>query len=249
MTATPASPINTKFRLALAACVVAVLLLGAKYFGIQSRLVQLLDWLRRLGTWGAVLFILIYVVACVLFVPGSLLTLGGGFVFGLKLGLVCVSVGATLGATCAFLVGRHFARAWVAAKVAGNGKFKAIDDAVAREGWKIVLLTRLSPVFPFNLMNYAFGLTRISLRDYFIASWIGMMPGAVMYVYLGSLANSLAALGSGRRERTPAEWALYGFGLVATVLVTILVTRIAKRALGRKIPAEPSQKRLAGPLV
>lgn len=98
------------------------------------------------------------------------------------------------------------------------------------EGWKIVLLTRLSPVFPFTLLNYAFGLTRVSLRDYVLASWIGMMPGTVIYVYLGSLARA----GVANHERTPTEWALYGVGLIATVAVTVVVTRIARRALAKR---------------
>jgi uncharacterized membrane protein YdjX (TVP38/TMEM64 family) len=166
--------------------------------------------------------------------PGSVLTLGAGAVFGLVKGAVLVSVAATLGATAAFLVGRYLAREWVAGKVERYPRFAAIDRAVAREGWKIVGLTRLSPVFPFNVLNYAFGLTRVSLRDYFFASWIGMMPGTVMYVYVGSLAGDLAALGAGSRARTPVEWTLYVVGLLATVAVTVYVTRLARAALARR---------------
>ena len=118
-------------------------------------------------------------------------------------------------------------------------RFKTIDDAVATEGWKIVGLTRLSPVFPFNLLNYAYGLTKVSLRDYFFASWIGMLPGTVMYVYIGSLIGDLARLGAGGRTRTGAEWALYVVGLVATVAVTVYVTRIARSALNKKTEALP----------
>jgi uncharacterized membrane protein YdjX (TVP38/TMEM64 family) len=108
---------------------------------------------------------------------------------------------------------------------------------VAHEGWKIVLLTRLSPIFPFNLLNYAYGLTRVNLKHYFWASWIGMMPGTVMYVYIGSLAGDLASLGAGTHTRTPAEWVLYGVGLLATVTVTIFVARLARRALAERITA------------
>jgi uncharacterized membrane protein YdjX (TVP38/TMEM64 family) len=171
----------------------------------------------------------------VLFLPGSILTLGAGFVFGVVRGSVLVSISATLGATAAFLVGRYLARDWVGAKIAGNEKFRAVDEAVAREGWKIVGLTRLSPAFPFNLLNYAFGVTRVSLRDYFFASWIGMLPGTVMYVYIGSLAGDLATLGAGDRQRSAAEWALYVVGLVATIAVTVYVTRLARRALQRRV--------------
>jgi uncharacterized membrane protein YdjX (TVP38/TMEM64 family) len=131
-------------------------------------------------------------------------------------------------------VGRYFARSWVSGKLSGNKRFAAIDEAVGDEGWKIVGLTRLSPIFPFNLLNYAYGLTKVSLRDYFLASWIGMLPGTVMYVYIGSLAGSLATVG-GERSRTTVDWIIYGLGLVATVAVTVVVTRVARKALGKRI--------------
>ncbi len=172
-----------------------------------------------------------------LFIPGSLLTLGAGVLFGVVWGSIFVSIASTLGATAAFLVGRYLTRNWVSKQLEGKENFQAIDQAVAQEGWKIVGLTRLSPVFPFNLLNYAFGITQVSLKDYFFASWIGMMPGTVMYVYIGSLFGSLATLATGiqGRSRTPAEWTLYVIGLIATIAVTIYVTRIAKKALESKI--------------
>ena len=208
----------------LVAVVVALFLLD-----VRALLRDGLDAIGRLGPWGPVLFILIYIAATVLFLPGSVLTLGAGAVFGVALGSVYVSIASTLGATAAFLVGRYLAREWVAKKIEGNASFAAIDRAVAAEGWKIVGLTRLSPAFPFSLLNYAFGVTRVSLRDYVLASWIGMMPGTVMYVYVGSLARA-----AGDRSRTPAEWALYGLGLLATIGVTIVVTRLARRALAQR---------------
>jgi uncharacterized membrane protein YdjX (TVP38/TMEM64 family) len=171
----------------------------------------------------------------VFFLPGSILTVGAGVVFGLLRGFVIVSISATLGATAAFLVGRYLARGWIAGKIEGHPKFKAIDEAVAREGWKIVGLLRLSPVVPFNVLNYAFGVTRVSLRHYVVASWIGMMPGTLLYVYLGSIAGDLAGAG-GRASRTPAEWAFYAVGLVATIAVTVFVTRLARRALAERVP-------------
>jgi uncharacterized membrane protein YdjX (TVP38/TMEM64 family) len=176
-----------------------------------------------------VTFIALYVLASIFLLPGWILTLGAGAVFGVVRGSIYASLGATLGATAAFLVGRYLARDWVAKKIAANPKFAAIDKAVAEEGWKIVGLTRLSPLFPFNVLNYAFGLTRVSLRDYVLASWIGMMPAAVMYVYIGSLANAAA------EKKTTVEWVLRGVGLLATIAVTVLITRIAKRALSSKL--------------
>ena len=210
---------------AVAVALVACLFL----FDVRALLRETLAAIEGLGPWGPVLFVLLYIVAAVLFVPGSALTLGAGALFGVGLGSVLVSLGATLGATAAFLVGRYFARDWVAKKIEGNTAFAAIDRAVAAEGWKIVGLTRLSPAFPFSLLNYAFGLTRVSLRDYVLASWIGMMPGTVMYVYLGSLARA-----AGDRQRTPGEWALLALGLAATIAVTVFITRIARAALAKR---------------
>ena len=214
--------------LAIAAIVGAV---AAAFFlfDVRTLLREGLDAIARLGLWGPVLFIAGYIVATVLFLPGSVLTLGAGAVFGVVLGSVYVSVASTLGATAAFLVGRYLARDWVAKKIEGNAAFAAIDRAVAAEGWKIVGLTRLSPAFPFSLLNYAFGVTRVSLRDYVLASWIGMMPGTVMYVYVGSLARA-----AGDRTRTPGEWTLYAVGLIATIMVTIFVTRLARAALAKR---------------
>jgi len=207
------------------------LVLAAKYLHVQHALKEALSWVGRLGPWGAITFIGIYVIAAVLFVPGSVLTLGAGAVFGLAWGSVYVSIGSTLGATAAFLTGRYFARDAIARKIEGNERFTAIDKAVGIQGWKIVVLTRLSPVFPFTLLNYAFGLTQVKLGHYVLASWIGMMPGTVMYVYLGTLARAA----TGERTRTTGEWVLYGVGLLATVVVTVFVTRIAKQALARRI--------------
>lgn len=208
---------------------------AARYFNVQELLRKSLDWIARLGPWGPLAFVILYIFACVLFVPGSILTLGAGVLFGVIKGSALVSISATLGATAAFLVGRYLARDWVWKKIEGNEKFKAMDDAVAKEGWKIVGLTRLSPLFPFNLLNYTFGLTKVSLRDYFFASWIGMIPGTLMYVYMGSLAGDLVTLGTRTQVRSTQQWLLYLVGLVATVVVTVYVTRIARRALDKKV--------------
>jgi uncharacterized membrane protein YdjX (TVP38/TMEM64 family) len=210
--------------------VVAALVALFTTFDVRGLLRDALNAVERLGPWGPALFIAVYVLATVLFMPGSALTLGAGALFGVVWGSLYVSIGSTLGATAAFLVGRHLARPWVASKIEGNASFAAIDRAVADEGWKIVGLTRLSPVFPFSLLNYAFGLTRVKLRDYVLASWIGMMPGTVMYVYLGALARA----GAAGEKKSPGEWALYGVGLLATIAVTVFITRIARRTLAKR---------------
>ena len=197
----------------------------------QLLLKNALEWIESLGAIGAVAFIGIYIVATVAFLPGSILTLGAGVVFGVWLGALYVFIGATLGATAAFLVGRYLARNWVAQKIANNDKFNAIDRAVGKEGLKIVILTRLSPIFPFNLLNYAFGLTGVSIKDYIIGS-LGMIPGTLMYVYIGSLAGNLALIGSATQPTNPTlEWTIRIVGFIATIAVTVYVTRIAKQAL------------------
>lgn len=218
-------------RIGIVATIVVVVIGLFAIFDIQTMLRDLLSWIDAQGALGVTVYIATYIAATVFFVPGSILTLGAGFVFGLAWGTVWVSVGSTTGAVMALLVGRYLMRGWVEKKIAGNERFRAIDEAVGREGGKIVFLTRLSPIFPFNMLNYAYGLTRIGVFPYFFASWIGMLPGTVMYVYLGSLAANLATLGSTAGDRGPLQWTLYGVGFVATFGVTIFVTRLARRAL------------------
>jgi len=227
----PASPARGRGgwrRAAILVVVVGALVALLALVDVRALLNTTLEAVASVGPWGPVLFVLVYVLATILFLPGSVLTLGAGAVFGVVWGSLYVSIASTLGATAAFLVGRYLARGWVAKKLDGQDAFAAIDRAVADEGWKIVGLTRLSPVFPFSLLNYAFGLTRVTLRDYVLASWLGMMPGTVMYVYIGSVARAAG------EKKTPAEWALYGSGLVATLAVTVFVTRLARRALAQR---------------
>jgi uncharacterized membrane protein YdjX (TVP38/TMEM64 family) len=204
------------------------------HFPVVPSMTHLLQWISSLGAVAPIVFIAAYIAACVLFIPGSIMTIGAGVLFGVVRGSIYVSIGATAGATAAFLIGRYLARDWVAAKLAGNATFNAIDAAVGREGWKIVGLTRLSPVFPFTLLNYAYGLTSVSLRDYLLASWLGMLPGAVMYTYIGSLVGDLTRLGSAPAARPAGYWILNVVGLAATVAVALYAARIARRALAEK---------------
>jgi uncharacterized membrane protein YdjX (TVP38/TMEM64 family) len=226
-------------RLALGAAAILAAVLLARTLDTPALLQAALERVHDLGAWGPLLFVALYVAASVLLLPAVILTLGAGALFGVALGIPTVSAGATLGATVAFLVGRHLARGWVARRLAGVPALRALDAAAVRDGWKLVLLTRLSPAFPFILLNYALALTAVPLRQYVLASWAGMLPGIATYVYLGAVAGDLATLGAGAAARTPAGWALYGVGLLATLAVTVQVTRLARRALRERL-AEPA---------
>ncbi|OKH19897.1 TVP38/TMEM64 family protein [Hydrococcus rivularis NIES-593] len=228
----------SKLKLIFISGLVAIAIAAAKYFPLQELLQTSLIQLKNLGFIGAIAFIAIYNLATLLFVPGSILTMKGGCLFGVFWGSVCVLIAATLGATWAFLLGRYLSRDWVCRQIGKNPKFQALDRAVGKEGWKIVLLTRLSPLFPFNLLNYAFGVTQVSLKDYILGS-LGMIPGTVMYVYIGALASDLAAIDMSNRPTTTEtqtiQWAIRIIGLIATIAVTIYTTRLAKKALDRSL--------------
>jgi uncharacterized membrane protein YdjX (TVP38/TMEM64 family) len=219
----------------------------AKYVGIVLALVALvavgrelatsLDafarWVEGLGFWAPLVFIAGYAVSVAALVPGSVLTIAGGAIFGLAAGTLYVFLAAVLGSIGGFLIARYFARGWVEQRIESDDRFGAIDRAVAENGLKITFLLRLSPVFPFSFLNYALGLTRVSLRDYALASF-GMLPGTLLYVYYGKLAGDVAAVASGGSAGTgggTAGLALNVVGLLATIAVTVVVTRIARRAL------------------
>src|SRR6266478_5068523 len=219
--------------LVLAAVAVAAVL---RFLPVNQWLLGFVAWIRGAGTAGMAVFLVAYVVACVLLLPGLVLTLGAGFAYGVAVGVPLVWVSANLGAAVAFLLGRTLARERIAARVAGNPRFAAIDRAVGREGLKIVLLTRLSPAFPFSLLNYAYGLTRVTFRDYVVGSLIGMIPGTAMYVYLGSLLTSVTQLSSGAPSGGTAKQALTWVGVAAT----LMITRIARRALDEVTAGEAS---------
>jgi uncharacterized membrane protein YdjX (TVP38/TMEM64 family) len=217
---------------------VFVLLLAARWLGVGVALRGLLEWISSLGAIAPVVFIAAYILACILFIPGSFMTISSGVLFGVVWGSVYVSIGATIGATLSFLIGRYLARDWVTAKLAGNPTFNEIDAVVARQGWKIVGLTRLSPVFPFNLLNYSYGLTGVGLRDYVLASWLGMLPGVVMYCYIGSLLGDLTRLSLAPAARPAGFWMLNVVGFAATAGCALYAARIARRALAQKRVAQ-----------
>ncbi len=229
-------------RLVILALAIVGLIVISLVVDVQDMLGNAMSNVKDLGWLGYLVFAVLYVAATVLFLAPAILTLGAGAVYGVVTGTILVSVSSMLGACTAFLLGRYLARKAIAAKVEGNVKFKAIDDAVRKQGWKIVGLTRLSPVFPFSLLNYMYGLTPVSFRHYFFASWVGMLPGTLMYVYLGTAGESLVTLGAEGRERTTGEWALFAVGLVVTVIVTLFVTRLASKALAGAVEPDSGER-------
>jgi len=233
-------------RLLAAAVSVAGVVLLFTLFPVTSWLVAVVEWIRAQGRVGWLFFAIAYVVAAVVLLPGSVLTIGGGFAYGPLWGLLLVSPVSVLAATTAFLLARMVARDWVVRRLGQDPRVAAIDAAVGQSGLKIVLLLRLSPVFPFNILNYTLGLTRVGLRDFVLGSWIGMLPGTVLYVYIGSLITSASELASGTRPSSGiAGHALLILGLVATVAVVVFITRIARKALKHALDQVPAPKELS----
>lgn len=205
-------------------------------------LVGLVEWARSAGSTGIVAFAGAYIVAPVLMLPAWPLTLAAGFIYGPLLGLLIVSPASVAGATCAFLVGRGLLRSRLERRLAGDVRFGALDRAIGTEGLRIVLLLRLSPLFPFNLINYALGVTGVRLRDFALASFVGMLPITAMYTYLGSLLTSASHLLSGR-QLPAGGWSqtFYWTGFAATVVVTISIARLARRALAEVLAPETAE--------
>lgn len=199
---------------------------------MSDAILSVVEWIRAAGAIGVLAYAVIFVAATVLLLPGSILTLAAGFAYGPVWGTLLVSPVSVAAAVVAFLLGRTIARRWIARKVERDPRFASLDRAIGEDGFKIVLLLRLSPVFPFAILNYALGLTTVRLRDYALASFFGMLPATILYVYLGSLVTSATQLAGGETaDGGPWQTALYWGGLACALLVTVLLTRIARRAL------------------
>ena len=231
------SKLNAVTRLIAFVAIVIALFLAMKFLPVQQWLTNFNNWVGQMGTAGILIFIAVYAVATVLLAPGAILTIGAGFAFGLWKGFLAVSAGATLGASLAFLVARFIARDRVEAIAKGNEKFRNIDNAIGKQGAKLVFLLRLSPVIPFNLSNYFYGLTGVKFWLYVLASWLGMMPGTFLYVYIGTAGKAavVAAAGGEAIKHSWQYWTFLSVGLAATIIVTIWVTKIARDALKEKV--------------
>ncbi|WOX05723.1 TVP38/TMEM64 family protein [Microbulbifer pacificus] len=214
---------------------VAVVLAILHYFDLDDRLIELMQWMDSLGWQASIWFILVIAIAIIFLFPGVIFTMGAGFVFGVIKGTIYVVLGTTLGAAIAFLIARYLfgkrTSAWVMSKIKPDN----LGEIVRDEGWRMIMLTRMVPLFPFKLTNYFFGLTPLKFRDFVIGTFIGVIPITVNNVYVGSIAADLASIGSERAERTPMEWTLYGLGFVFAVIAIVGLTRMARRALKKKI--------------
>jgi uncharacterized membrane protein YdjX (TVP38/TMEM64 family) len=222
------------FRLLFLLLVLGAVFLALRHFlgpQITAGVVWFTHWVETLGVWAPIAFIVGYILFTVALIPGAILTMASGILFGLAKGTLYATVGAVVGATCAFLISRFLARKRFEKRISSNEKFAAIDRAIAEQGGKIVLLLRLSPIFPFTYLNYALGLSRVRLFDFVWAS-VGMLPGTFLYVYYGKTLGDLAAIAAGSSpERGPVHSISIAFGLLATIAVTAYITRLARGAL------------------
>jgi uncharacterized membrane protein YdjX (TVP38/TMEM64 family) len=216
-------------RIGLAGLALALLIVAGR--SLAGLLPAVTLRVQSLGALAPIAFILVYAVAEIAFVPGSLLTLAAGALFGLVWGTAFAMAGATLGAVAAFLVARYALRRSVERRIQASPRFKALDAALEREGRKIVFLVRLTPLLPFNALNYALGVTRVRFADYLIGS-IGMLPGTLLYAYYGHVVGDVARLAAGAAPPRGIEhYLLLGAGLLATIAVTVILTRAARRTL------------------
>lgn len=194
-------------------------------FEIIQKVPNVIERTASSGPVGYLGFILIYIVSTVMMLPGSPLTFTAGALFGFWKGLIFVSIGSTLGASCAFMVSRYLIRKRIEKRVLKNKKFQSIDNEIDEQGWKIVILARLSPIIPFFLLNYALGITKIRFIHFIFASWVGMIPGTTVYVLMGTMGGAFI-----NGKKSSFEWLLLGMGLIATILVTLLISKIVKNS-------------------
>lgn len=226
---------STRSRVVLLVGAIALLAVAAYVVPIAEWTAAVAERARATGATGVLIFGIAYVAATVAFLPGSLLTLAAGFAYGPFWGLLVASPASVTGATAAFLLGRTFLRDWARRKSSASPRMTAIWRAVEREGFKVVLLLRLSPLVPFNVLNYALSLSNVRTGTYVVASAVGMLPGTVFYVYLGSLAPTAAHLSTAAETGGTGRMLLYVAGLVATGAVVVIGARAARRALHQEL--------------
>lgn len=223
---------RARWWLVLLGCAIAAAVLVANGLGESEAIARtVVEWLADLGRLGPFAFVSVYFIATIALFPAWILTVAAGIIFGVTRGTLYVLIGAVTGAGAAFLIARYLARPLVARRVRQDGRFARIDRAVGRDGLRVVFLMRLSPVVPYNLLNYGLGLTAVRFRDYLLAS-VGMVPGTLLYVYSGKAIGDVTALARGAAvDHGAGYYVVLGLGLAATIALTVLLTRIARNAL------------------
>ena len=230
------------FRIGLAALLLAAIVATLIFLPVQQYIEWALKRIQSLGPWGLVLFVAFYVIVCLLFLPGSALTLAGGFIFGTAKGIAAASLGATLGAAAAFLISRAVGRPWLERRLMTHPRVFAVDRAISTQGFKIVFLTRLCSLFPYDLMSYIFGLSEVPLSRYVVATWLGRLPEIVVWAYIGSNAKNLSDLVAGKIDAGIGEQILLWLGLAAMVAVAVIIMEIARRVLREAVDAPDGKK-------
>ena len=189
-----------------------------------------MEWIADSGWVGVLWFIVLYTLTCVFFLPGSFLTIGAGAIYGFWFSTALVTISSTVGAVVNFLTSRYLARDWMRRKLGHSGKFRALEKAVSAEGWRMILISRMSPIIPHSLVSYAAGLIRISFWRFTFASFIGFLPQSAAYTYVGAVVGKALRTSAGVTPHDPVTWMFYGLGLVATLIVTAITTRIARQS-------------------
>lgn len=220
---------KTSIKWIIVVLIVVTLSIMTAILPVKEWIREFVAWVQQLGPAGVVIFIIAYALATVLFLPGWIFTVSAGLIYGIVAGTAIALTGAVIGASLAFLVARYLLRQNIEELTKKNPRFRAIDEAIGKNGWKIVGLLRLSPLIPFNLSNYFYGITSISFPAYVFVSAIGMIPGTLLYAYLGAIGQ--AGVSGGTTTHSKWQYVLLAIGLVATIAVTILVSRIARNAL------------------
>ncbi|KAL9662836.1 hypothetical protein QQ045_027671 [Rhodiola kirilowii] len=233
-----AVPLNwtSAFRVALLVILVAAISVACYTLPVEKLLKDFLVWIKEdLGPFGPLVLAIAYIPLTILAVPASVLTLGGGYLFGLPIGFVADSIGATIGATAAFLLGRTIGRSYVISKLKDYPKFQAVAIAIQRSGFKIVFLLRLAPLLPFNMLNYLLSVTPVNIGEYMLASWFGMMPITFALVYVGTTLKDLSDVTHGWDDVSTTRWVLMAAGFVVSVLLIICIMKVAKASLDKAL--------------
>ncbi|HEY5792610.1 MAG TPA: TVP38/TMEM64 family protein [Chthoniobacterales bacterium] len=195
-------------------------------------LYRTLDAIPGYGWVGWIWFIAIYSFTCIVFLPGSALTIGAGAIYGFWWGTLLVSIGNMVGATLSFLISRYLARGWMQKKLSHSKRFRALDRLMTTDGWKMLFLSRLSPVVPHSIVSYAAGLSRMSLGKYILVSWVGFVPISAAYSYAGVLLRQVTKASLGHPGTTPLGWVAYSLGAIVTIAVCVLSAKMVWKALG-----------------